>query len=87
MAHIHRGPADANGGAVVWLYKKEGAPALTEGRTDGILAQGTITEDDLIGSLAGESLSDLIALMASGETYVNVHTSENRGGEIRGQIR
>ena len=60
---------------------------MIEGRTDGILAQGTITEDDLIGSLAGSSLSDLIELMASGGAYVNVHTTQNRGGEIRGQIR
>jgi hypothetical protein len=28
----------------------------------------------------------LIALMRTGDVYVNVHTSNNTGGEIRGQV-
>ena len=28
----------------------------------------------------------LIALMRTGNVYVNVHTSNNPGGEVRGQI-
>jgi hypothetical protein len=34
----------------------------------------------------GKELSELISLMASGNTYVNIHTSRFPGGEIRGQI-
>jgi hypothetical protein len=51
------------------------------------LAEGTITEDDLVGGLAGESLEVLIEEIKAGNTYVNVHTSQNPGGEVRGQIR
>lgn len=87
MAHIHLAPAGQNGGVVVWLYP-DGPPAqLIPGRSSGVLATGTITADDLVGSLAGStSLSNLIAAFDAGNAYVNVHTSQFPGGEIRGQI-
>lgn len=81
-AHIHVAPAGVNGGVVAFLY----GGGQIEGTTNGILSEGVITADNLIGSLAGQSLQDLIDLMSSGGTYVNVHTTENPGGEIRGQI-
>ena len=62
-----------------------------------MLAKGTITEDDLVGPLAGADLDALLAQMRAGNTYVNVHTNDGDGtpnegpgdfpgGEIRGQI-
>jgi hypothetical protein len=95
MAHIHLGPAGTNSPIVVFLY---GPAAPGAGRTDGVLAEGTITAANLIGPLAGHPLSDLIAAMESGNTYVNVHTNDGvaptntgpgdfPGGEIRGQVR
>lgn len=88
MAHIHLAPAGENGGVVVWLYPEGGpAPQLIEGRFNGVLATGVITADDLVGSLAGATLDHLLAEMSAGGAYVNVHTSANPGGEIRGQIR
>lgn len=87
MSHIHLAPAGANGPVVVWLYPEGGGgPALIEGRFSGVLAEGTITADDLIGSLGGEPLSALIAELDAGNAYVNVHTSANPPGEVRGQI-
>lgn len=87
MAHIHMAPPGVNGGVVVWLYPEGGPPPqLIEGRTQGVLATGVITADDLTGALAGMELSDLVAAMDAGNTYVNVHTTANPGGEIRGQI-
>ena len=45
----------------------------------GNTAQGVwLTEDTLTGELIG-------ALLA-GELYINIHTAENGGGEIRGQV-
>lgn len=82
-SHIHLAPAGSNGGVVAFLY---GGPT-TEGRTQGTLATGTITADDLVGALAGQSLDALLAEMDAGGAYVNVHTSQIPGGEIRGQIR
>lgn len=86
MAHIHLAPAGQNGGIVVWLYPSEPPPQLIEGRTQGVLAQGVIDSDDLVGALAGEDLDALVAEMRSGNAYVNVHTEQNPGGEVRGQI-
>jgi hypothetical protein len=87
QAHIHLAPAGTNGGVVVWLYP-DGPPAqLIPGRTQGTLARGTITADDLVGALAGAALDDLVDEMKAGNAYVNVHTSQFPGGEIRGQIR
>lgn len=87
QAHIHVAPAGANGPVIAWLYPNDPPAQLIPGRFNGILAQGTITEGDLVGQFAGDALSDLVELLEAGETYVNVHTSQFPGGEIRGQIR
>jgi len=99
MAHIHMGPPDANGPIVVWLFPST-APVpgpLGTGRHDGVLAEGTFTAGNLVGPLAGHPLSDLLAAVRAGNTYVNVHTNDGQdgtntgpgdfpGGEIRGQL-
>ncbi|MGH2429749.1 MAG: CHRD domain-containing protein [Candidatus Limnocylindria bacterium] len=88
QAHIHApAPAGADAGVVVWLYPEDGqAPELIPGRFDGVLATGTITEDDLVGAFAGQPLSTLIDAITSGNAYVNVHTTQFPPGEIRGQL-
>jgi hypothetical protein len=86
MAHIHLGPAGVNGPVVVWLYPAAPPPLPIEGRFSGVLAEGTITEANLVGLLAGAPLSTLIEEMRAGNTYVNVHTAQYPGGEVRGQI-
>ena len=94
-AHIHCGAVDVAGPVGVNLFTG-GVPG--GGRTDGVLAEGTITAASLVGPLAGQPLSALIAAMKDGNTYVNVHTNDGvppidtgpgdfPGGEIRGQIR
>ncbi|MFO7663396.1 MAG: CHRD domain-containing protein [Chloroflexota bacterium] len=87
MAHIHLAPAGENGGVVAWLYPSGPPPQLIPGRSSGVLAEGVITADDLVGSLAGATLDDLMDEIRAGNTYVNVHTSQFPGGEVRGQIR
>ncbi len=95
MAHIHVAPAGVNGPIVAFLF---GPVAPGGGRTDGVLAHGTITAANLIGPLAGHPLSDLVAALSDGGAYANVHTNDGvpptntgpgdfPGGEIRGQIR
>ena len=82
-AHIHLAPRGENGDIVAFLFDPE---EPTEGRTNGVLAEGTITSEDLVGPLEGSTLSELIDEIEEGNTYVNVHTVEHPSGEIRGQI-
>lgn len=86
MAHIHLGQAGETGDVVVWLYPAGPPPQLIPGFSNGTLATGTITADDLVGPLAGASLDDLLDHIRAGNAYVNVHTTQNMPGEIRGQI-
>ena len=100
QAHIHMAPKGVNGGVVVWLYPNTASgPALPGGggAHSGLLAQGTFTASSLRGPLAGQPLSALIAAIAAGNTYVNVHTDDGvapgntgpgdfPGGEVRGQL-
>jgi hypothetical protein len=72
---------------VAFLYPEAPPPILIPGGFSGVLAEGDITAADLRGPLAGLTIQDLVAEMVAGNTYVNVHTVENPGGEIRGQIR
>jgi CHRD domain len=86
QAHIHAAPAGSNGGIVAWLYPSAPPLQLIQGRTQGTLGEGEITAASLMGSLAGKPLSDLITLLQNGGAYVNVHTLQFPGGEIRGQV-
>ena len=87
MSHIHLGITGVNGPVVAWLYPDGPPPVLIPGRTNGILAEGTITADDLVGPLVGQPLSALLDALNNDGAYVNVHTTATPGGEIRGQIR
>ena len=93
-AHIHVGAPNVNGPVVAFLA---GEFPPGGGRSNGVLARGTITAANLRGPLAGQPLSALITQMRAGNTYVNVHTNDGvappdtgpgdfPGGEIRGQI-
>lgn len=86
QAHIHLAPAGSNGGIVVWLYPAAPPSQLIPGRTQGTLGEGEITAASLRGSLTGKPLSDLIDKLQDGGAYVNVHTLQFPGGEVRGQI-
>jgi hypothetical protein len=87
QAHIHLAGAGMNGPVVAWLYPATPPSVLIPGRFQGVLAAGVITEANLVGPLAGQTLADIIAAIQDGETYVNVHTLSYPGGEIRGQIQ
>jgi CHRD domain-containing protein len=94
-AHIFLGAPGENGAIVATLY---GPVAAAGGKKAGVLATGTITASNLVGSLAGRPMSELIAAMKAGTAYVSVLTDDGQGapdekpgdfstGEIRGQIQ
>ena len=84
-AHIHSGKQGQNGPVVAGLFNPDMSGPPT-GIVNGLLKKGTLTSTDLSGSLAGKQISDLVNLIKSGGAYVNVHTTKNQNGEVRGQI-
>ncbi len=86
MSHLHLGKVGRFGSPVVWLYPPSPPPKLIPGKFSGILAEGTIEAEDLIGPLRNEPLSELIKHMERDHTYANIHTKEHPEGEIRGSV-
>lgn len=88
MAHIHCGPPGVNGPVVAFLF----GPADSMVTKNGLLSSGTLTDSDVIPRTSEvcptdvNDLADVIALIRSGEAYVNVHTMAFPGGEIRGPL-
>jgi Cu/Zn superoxide dismutase len=77
-AHIHCGGPEESGPVGVTLF----AGAMdTEGEV-----QGTFIAPDPGNACGWEDLADVLEAMATGDAYVNVHTTQHPGGEIRGQI-
>lgn len=97
MAHIHFAQAGANGGIMVWFCGDPDAgfppPAsinvpLCGPQEDKL--EGTFTADELLGPegqgiSAGEFEAFVVAL-EKGLGYVNIHSTLQPPGEIRGQI-
>jgi hypothetical protein len=93
--HIHLGVVGTIGPNVAFL---SGPLAPGGGRTNGVVAQGTITAANLINVLRGQPLSALIDAIQAGNAFVDVPTNDGLApaftgpgdfvtGEIRGQLR
>ena len=81
-AHIHLGASGKNGPVILTLFK--GGP--TE-QTNGTVAESNVTASNLEGPMKGKGVTDLVAAMQNGTTYVNVHTTDFPDGEMRGQLQ
>jgi hypothetical protein len=83
MAHIHTGPAGVAGPVAVPLNLTAGTAPGTAG------GQGSFDASAIKGKNADGSpmtMNDLLGAMRGGTTYINVHTTNNKPGEVRGQI-
>lgn len=73
-AHIHTGAAGVSGGVILPLAVSA-SPMV-----------GTLTAADFTPSGAITTFAEAVAAIQAGNTYFNIHTAANPGGEIRGQI-
>jgi hypothetical protein len=53
----------------------------------GIMINGQISAADLGGTMQGKSIEDLKSAMSSGNTYLNILSSDHPQGELRGPIK
>ncbi|MFC2948024.1 CHRD domain-containing protein [Virgibacillus sediminis] len=89
QAHIHFGARNENGPVLAFLF---GADLETLEEQNGITTRrgvvtGVIADKDIVPNDVGvRNVKDLLTLMRRELTYVNAHTEQNPGGEIRGQI-
>jgi len=94
QAHIHLAQRGVNGGISVWLCGTDDAPGPAGTPSCGGPRSGsvsrTVSASDVIGpagqGIAAGEFEELLTAMREGVTYVNVHSTRNPGGEIRGQI-
>ncbi len=83
-AHIHMGKTGANGDIIADLLN---TPTSKDKDTAyGMIIRGNISDSSLKGAMQGKTLDDLAAAIEKGDTYVNVHTTAHKDGEIRGQL-
>ncbi|HZB73723.1 MAG TPA: CHRD domain-containing protein [Nitrososphaeraceae archaeon] len=62
-------------------------PAMgTLDNVNGTLVKGNFTSSDLVGSLQGKQMSDLLKMILDGQIYIRVQTPVQPLGEIGGQV-
>src|SRR6266851_92812 len=87
VAHIHFGQPGVAGTPIAFLCGGGGKPTCPP---SGGTVTGTIVPTDVLAvpsqGINGGSFPDFLAVMRSGDAYVNVHSTNHPGGEIRGQI-
>jgi hypothetical protein len=91
QAHFHCAPQGVNGNVVAFLFGF--IPGGFD--VDGELASFTLTDANILTDATPSetcpvdinTLRDLARAMRRGLIYANVHTVENPGGEIRGQMQ
>jgi hypothetical protein len=102
QAHIHIGQRNVNGMVSVFLcgnpptvpppeFPQPPACPASPATVTGVLTAANIIGPAAQGiaptSATENEFDELVAMLRSGRTYANVHTSMFPGGEIRGQVR
>jgi hypothetical protein len=93
QAHLHCAPAGVNGPVIVFLFPS--APPAGPGvDVNGLLSEGELTNASFLAGVdcittCGKMVNNIASLQAAildGCIYANVHSIENMGGEVRGQV-
>jgi len=81
-SHIHVGAPGVNGPVIIDF------PVPAGGISNDFALTGTATTTNLVPRAAQgiNSWEDFVQALLLGNTYVNVHSTANPGGEIRGQL-
>jgi CHRD domain len=82
-AHMYSGQAGENGEVIADLMTDT---TKNNDVSYGMTIRGNLSDSSLKGPMQGKTLDDLVAEMDSGQTYVNILTTQHPDGEIRGQI-
>jgi hypothetical protein len=93
QAHIHLGASRTNGGVMVFLCGGPKPACPASGTVTGTLAAADVsvlpaTNGDSVipQGLQPADLAGMLEAIRSGNTYVNVHTTNFPNGELRGQV-
>lgn len=100
MSHLHFAQRDVNGAIVVWLCGTTATPTSSgpagtqtcagprEGTIGGTIRPTQVQTVAPQGIATGDAGFDrLVRAIRDGLVYVNVHTVQSPGGEIRGQLK
>jgi len=88
LSHIHFAMPGVTGGIMVFLCGGGGKPdcPMSPGTISGTILPSDVQPITAQGIAAGDFQKVVSAILAN-TTYVNVHTSQFIGGEIRGNLR
>jgi hypothetical protein len=85
VSHIHVGAPGENGPVRLNLCNTDDTPPCATTGT-GVLVEGSNGNTAILGTSEDITFDSLLSAIRVGNAYVNVHTTQNMGGEIRGQI-
>jgi hypothetical protein len=86
VAAIYEGAPGTDGTAVYTLFAGPTKTGTFTGLLPDETTDNTIIDADLVGTLSGKTVADLIALIKEGNAYVSIGNESHPVDAIRGQI-
>jgi hypothetical protein len=95
MSHIHFAQPGVNGGVFIWLCGSATAPGpagtptcpAKGGTVTGKVSATAVQSLEAAQNLKAGDWAGAVRILNSGDAYINVHTTNFPGGEIRGQVK